>query len=613
MGRGLSASAGYLSPWLDVSAGGESAGVVDALRVISSLSGSPTSPHFVAVESSSQPGAGTRSALVLVDASRGGITVSRLAEHDSVVAPRWHPSRDVVAAVVDGHITGYDVTGRLIHCTRSPAAAPITDMTCLEESCLLAVVEEAGGHSSLWLVDVYRRNWAKVIDMPGRCVAVEASLDGRWVAVVVAEPGQPADAAPSWLSVLDLKTGRQHGLLNDVDAVQNPRWSPDGRALAAAVRYPGPAHWSDNWRIAITSIHGTVRYVGDVETNYGRNLPGTMALAWRGTELLATAPHRGAFRLWRIAPAPVVALSSADVHVVDFAVAAGGLTAMVETWPDLPPRLAVHNRLGAAVGTHRPNDRLRQRVAPTSVARINVACGRWQPEAFVLRPSSDLGRHSYVVDLHGGPHGSHPNPAPAAWQLWAALAGAGHTIVLPNPRGSSGYGIDFQRAVVGDWAGVDAEDVLTLVDLVVTVDGRRAPVGIVGWSYGAYLAAWLMATTDRFTAGVLGGVISDLDRFATSTDIPAYARHELGGAAAPRRSPRSRVRRGMGTMLLLHAEGDRRCPVDQATALHEALLADGNTAELVLYPTSEHVFLSEHLVADRIRRTRDWLRSHVRI
>ena len=80
----------------------------------------------------------------------------------------------------------------------------------------------------------------------------------------------------------------------------------------------------------------------------------------------------------------------------------------------------------------------------------------------------------------------------ANYSSWAQLLVAhGYAVVMPNPRGSTGYGEEFLKANRADWGGGDFKDEMAAVDAVLA-RGETDPnrLGIAGWSYGGYMAEW---------------------------------------------------------------------------------------------------------------------------
>lgn len=165
-------------------------------------------------------------------------------------------------------------------------------------------------------------------------------------------------------------------------------------------------------------------------------------------------------------------------------------------------------------------------------------------ETFVLAPAPAA---PATLQLHGGPHSSSPSAAGIQALLPLLAAGAGIATVMPNPRGG------------------DADDVLTALAAAAGLCDARAPT-VSGWSYGAYLAAWLLVTTPRFVAGVVGSALTDLERFAATTDASGYLEHEVGSDPTRLRdhSPYHRITMAPAPVLLLHGTHDLRCPIEQS-------------------------------------------------
>ena len=107
-----------------------------------------------------------------------------------------------------------------------------------------------------------------------------------------------------------------------------------------------------------------------------------------------------------------------------------------------------------------------------------------------------------LLRIHGGPVAQFTS----GWQTeWQVLAAHGYAVIAANPRGSSGYGRAFARAIFADWGNKDFDDVMAAVDEAVAVgvaDPERLGVG--GWSYGGILTNYVMIKSHRFKAAVSG-------------------------------------------------------------------------------------------------------------
>ncbi|MFF2728894.1 alpha/beta fold hydrolase [Streptomyces sp. NPDC058008] len=229
-----------------------------------------------------------------------------------------------------------------------------------------------------------------------------------------------------------------------------------------------------------------------------------------------------------------------------------------------------------------------------------------------------------AVLLHGGPSWQwSAGYAPAdVLGLAPALAAAGWLVLLPNPRGSSGYGLDHARAVVGACGDGDLDDVLSGVAHL-TRRGEALPgrAAVLGHSYGGFLAALAAARTDAFRAAVVVSAPTDWLSFAhTSVIGGGYERtYAIGDARTPEgraaltdRSPVFADGGSRTPVLVLHGEHDRVTPPGQAHELYRALSGRATApVELHVYPDEGHEFTGPSHLLDAAARAEDWLARYV--
>lgn len=218
-----------------------------------------------------------------------------------------------------------------------------------------------------------------------------------------------------------------------------------------------------------------------------------------------------------------------------------------------------------------------------------------------------------VVLIHGGPSSLWS----AQWTnfgvptLWTS---AGYAVLMPNPRGSVGYGQAFARANINDMGGGELRDILTGVDSLVergTIDDRR--VGVLGASHGGYLTAWAITQTPRFAAAVAvaapcnrlskynGGNIGQLEKLFWDPDPYDPAGAVIG------RSPIMQVRDVQTPTLIVHGELDQCVPVGQAHELYRGIAREGRAeVELVIYPREGHSLRERAHLIDFWNRARAW-------
>jgi dipeptidyl aminopeptidase/acylaminoacyl peptidase len=227
-----------------------------------------------------------------------------------------------------------------------------------------------------------------------------------------------------------------------------------------------------------------------------------------------------------------------------------------------------------------------------------------------------------IVDVHGGPLGAWA-PAPSIEVI--LLCARGYRVVLPNIRGSTGYGRDWIRPQLGDWGGVDAADVHSAVDHAVAL-GLADPdrLGVLGLSYGGFMVNWLVGTTDRFRAGVsVAGVTNQVSAWALGDSGVEFNRMSLLGAPLDpegvaklwRQSPLANVANVRTPLLLLQGEADLRCTPEDNVQLFTALRVLGRTVEYVLYPEESHVYFTAGRPdrrIDHMTRMLDWFDRYVK-
>jgi dipeptidyl aminopeptidase/acylaminoacyl peptidase len=220
-----------------------------------------------------------------------------------------------------------------------------------------------------------------------------------------------------------------------------------------------------------------------------------------------------------------------------------------------------------------------------------------------------------LVDLHGGPHNVSNGVLGLGNLHRVMLAELGWHVLLPNYRGSDGYGSDWYCGLEshGGWCSIDVDDVLSSLDAAVSrgiADPMR--LAVTGYSYGGLLAAALTTRTNRFRAAALGGAPVDLAAFSRSSDLgPVLCEREVGVIeVADRRSPLRDVAAVTCPTLVFHGEQDRRVPVSQADQWYQSLAFSGVACELAIYPEMSHGFVTAgppSVVLDVGRRVAAWL------
>ena len=158
-------------------------------------------------------------------------------------------------------------------------------------------------------------------------------------------------------------------------------------------------------------------------------------------------------------------------------------------------------------------------IANTEVIKWKGADG-FEIEGILVKPVGfEQGkRYPTILQIHGGPYGRFSYGFNSRAQI---LASNGYAVLMPNPRGSTGYGNKFTTANVKDWGGKDYQDIMAGVDEVIRLgiaDQNR--LGVMGGSYGGFMTVWVITQTDRFKAAIGHAGISDWYSFHGQSDIP---------------------------------------------------------------------------------------------
>ena len=203
----------------------------------------------------------------------------------------------------------------------------------------------------------------------------------------------------------------------------------------------------------------------------------------------------------------------------------------------------------------------------------------------------------------------------------AALVSRGYICIAPNVRGSTGYGMDFQRANYQDLGGGDLQDEVYAVKFMEStgyVDSKK--IGITGGSYGGFMTLMAIGKTpDIWAAAVeLFGIIDWKTMLQHSDpELQQYERALLGDPEKDAKvyettSPIAYIHNVKAPLLVLQGENDPRVPKEEAEQVVELLKKDGKTVDAHYYPNEGHGFEKRENQIDSIKRTVDWLDKYLK-
>ncbi|RKT56678.1 S9 family peptidase [Saccharothrix australiensis] len=307
-----------------------------------------------------------------------------------------------------------------------------------------------------------------------------------------------------------------------------------------------------------------------------------------GDDVLVAVRHRGAVELRRVpldgVELPLSALevlAGEQAEVRAFA-ADGDTVVAVVSRADNPGEVV---RVGGGVLTS-----FGSAVPARPLVELTGSASDGYPvHGWLVLPEGE-GPHPVLLVVHGGPFMYH------GWGFFdeaQVYAGAGYAVVLPNPRGSAGYGQAHGQAVIGGFGTVDVDDVLSVLDVALErpdLDADR--VGVMGGSYGGFMTSWLAAHHgERFRAAWSERAVNAWDSFSGSSDIGWFFTEAYCGPdpeAHKAMSPLTYAEKVSMPFMVAHSEHDWRCPLEQAQRMFVALRRNGVEAELLLFPGEGH-------------------------
>ncbi|QOI97046.1 MAG: S9 family peptidase [Flammeovirgaceae bacterium] len=261
--------------------------------------------------------------------------------------------------------------------------------------------------------------------------------------------------------------------------------------------------------------------------------------------------------------------------------------------------------------------------AKTEVISWKSKDGKYIIDGLLTYPANYQAGRKYplILNIHGGPAGVFTQNYTGASTIYPlqAFASEGYAVLRPNPRGSSGYGVEFRQANKNDWGFGDYDDIMAGVDKVIA-DGLVHPdsLCVTGWSYGGYMTSMIITKTNRFKAAMVGAGVTNLISFTGTADIPDFIPDYFGGELWDRTDVYARhsamfaVKNAKTPTLVIHGERDLRVPISQGQELYMALKRLGVKTQMVSYPRTPHGPQEPKFIQDIAERVIDWFNQHNR-
>ncbi|XP_019853672.1 PREDICTED: acylamino-acid-releasing enzyme-like [Amphimedon queenslandica] len=235
--------------------------------------------------------------------------------------------------------------------------------------------------------------------------------------------------------------------------------------------------------------------------------------------------------------------------------------------------------------------------------------GGYPYEALFVSPRVVESLPPLIVSSHGGPHMS----SVADFTVWTAcFIGLGYSVVFVNYNGSTGYGQDFMKSLLGNVGTLDVNDVQFAAESLVkrgSVDASR--VFAHGGSHGGSLSVHLVSQfPDFYKATFVRNPVINIASMRNETDIINWTHSVTGLSYDPKVTPTPdqyskmleispivHAHKIKGAVTLAVGAEDHRCHPSQARELYTLLHAQGKDVNMFLYP-DYHPLMSVDTDAD---------------
>jgi len=397
-----------------------------------------------------------------------------------------------------------------------------------------------------------------------------------------------------------------------------PSWSPDGKLITYVTQLDPHLFQYATHHVAVSPATGGQARV--LTQSFDRNAteprfsPDGSSVYFvaddDGTQILARVPATGG---------EVTRAIAGRFMLSAFSLAKNSDIAALIDMPDRPAEI-----YSQSASTNKPT-----RLTKTNdaiITQLRVV----QPEYVQFKSKDGTAVHGYlykpldytpgkkypaILRPHGGPVWAYYAEFTHLAQLFAAN---GYAVLLPNPRGSTGYGENFAKAIYADWGNKDYQDDMAIVDYAIAqgiADPDKLAVG--GWSYGGISTDFIIAQTTRFKAAISGaGEANNTSMYGHDQ----YQRDYITELGAPwenhalwdKLSPFYKVTNITTPTLFMGGNIDWNVPILGGEQMYQAMKSLGRETQLVVYPGEYHEFKTPSHLKDRLERYLAWYAHYVK-
>ena len=425
----------------------------------------------------------------------------------------------------------------------------------------------------------------------------------------------------SEIYAVSVSSGAIRQLTTRAGSDHSPVPSPDGRLIA----YLGhdatdDAYYADN--IYVMNVDGSG--VREIATDRDRD-PSGLRWAPDGSGVYYNAPDGGAENMYFAQfDGPVRQITEGEHYLTVYSMAANGMAAGVVSSAHEPGDVVVFDvASGGDIG--KITDVNGDILAGVELGDVEdvwyESSDGLEIQGWIVKPPDfdPSKKYPLMLAIHGGPHGRYGFGTPYMWYEWQLEAASGYVLLYTNPRGSSGYGSAFGNEIENAYPGMDYDDLMAGVDVVLErgyIDDQN--MFVYGCSGGGVLTAWVVGHTDRFAAASSECPVTNWFSFVGTTDgLGWYNNFEHLPWEDPsehlRRSPLMYVGNVTTPTLLITGEGDLRTPMGQTEEYYQALQMLKVPTAMVRLQDEWHAYFYRPTNTIRTWMYRmDWFRKHSR-
>jgi dipeptidyl aminopeptidase/acylaminoacyl peptidase len=442
------------------------------------------------------------------------------------------------------------------------------------------------------------------------------SPDGTEVCFAMNTDDIPAAGTNNDLFVTPIQGGKANKITANPGADNSPLYSPDGKYLGYRSQQRA-GYESDKWRLFVLErANGKLT----VPTDAIDRSVNSFTWAPDSKRLFFTVEDRGhqAIQFVGVDGGGARVAVTGNNTLDDMQFTADGKTIIFTRQSgDSPAEICkAMSSGGAAIPLTHLNDDLLGQYQLTSLEDFWVTgAENTQVQSFLVKPPdfSPARKYPVLILIHGGPQGEWGESWTYRWNA-QVFAAAGYVVVMPNPRGSVGYGQKFTDDINQDWGGKPYDDLMAVTDYVAKLPYADADrMAAAGGSYGGYMIDWMLGHTNRFKCFVSHAGVYDLREEAQSTEELWFPQWEFGGMpwdnpeVYDKWSPSHFAREFQTPTLVIHGELDFRIPYSQGLELYTALQMRKVPSELLVFPDEGHWVLKPQNSAFWYKTFLDWV------